>query len=153
MESKIQTSMIPAPPKIHVTSHGVETARYNSLLHFHHEGQDKYAVFTCGNRLILFDFTLNVTVIDQKVMNDAIMVVVQCRQRPGRLMVCSYDAHIVILTLSQDLKQFIVEQEVLEFCERNEYRYVRHASLNGERMAFISEQGHHLSKIVVFNSA
>ena len=84
-------------PKIDVTSHGVETARYNSLLHYHHEGVDEYAVFTCGNRLIMFDFTLNETVIDQKVMNDAIMVVTQCRVVPGRLMICSYDAHIIVV--------------------------------------------------------
>jgi len=69
-----KTSSITSP-KIEVTSHGVETARYNSLLHYHHQGIDEYAVFACGNRLILFDFTLNETIIDQKVMNDAIMVV------------------------------------------------------------------------------
>jgi len=65
-------------------------------------------------------------------------------------MICSYDAHIVVVKVDIDLKKFIVEQDIQEFCERNEFRYVRHASLNGDQFAFVSELGKHENKIVFF---
>ena len=45
-------------PLISVTSHGVETARYNSLLSFSLDESKEFALYTCGNRLILYDFDL-----------------------------------------------------------------------------------------------
>ena len=72
-------------------------------------------------------------------MNDAIMVVTQCRLIPGRLMICSYDAHIMIIKVDLAGKQFVVESDITDFCENNEYRYVRHASLHGDQFAFVSE--------------
>jgi hypothetical protein len=136
-----------------VTSHGVETARYNSLLHYQHQGTEEYAVFSCGNRLILFDYTLNQTLIDQKVINDAIMVITQCRKGSGRLLLCSYDGHIAIVQVFPELKSFILEQDIMEFCEKDAYRYVRHASLNGDQVAFVSEQGKDSNKIVTFKAS
>ena len=46
-------------PLINISSHGVETARYNSLLHLpnmHHEHE--FALYSCGNRLVLFNMDL-----------------------------------------------------------------------------------------------
>jgi len=65
-------------------------------------------------------------------------------------MICSYDAHIMVVKVDISGKKFIVEQDIQEFCENNEYRYVRHASLHGDQIAFVSEQGKNLNKIVTF---
>jgi hypothetical protein len=81
------------------------------------------------------------------------MVVTQCRKIPGRLMVCSYDGSIAIVQVCPHLKSFIVEQDIVEFCDKDEYRYVRHASLNGDQVAFVSEQGKDLNKIVTFKAS
>ena len=77
-------------PSIEVTSHGIETARYNSLLHLTLQ-DDEYALIAAGNRLVLFAFKTNKVVIDQKIMNDAIMVVVPCGLASPNILLCSYD--------------------------------------------------------------
>lgn len=51
-------------PKIDVTSHGIETARYNSMMHFEVDGKGEFSIFACGNRLIMFDFKSNTILID-----------------------------------------------------------------------------------------
>ncbi len=76
-------------PSIDVTSHGVETARYNSLLHLTLD--QEYTVFASGNRLVLFDFKSNTVLIDQKIMNDAIMVITPCGLASPNILLCSYD--------------------------------------------------------------
>jgi len=64
-------------PLIKVTSHGVETARYNSLLSKDFGGRE-CAVYANGNRLVAFDIESQETLIDQKVVNEAIMVICEC---------------------------------------------------------------------------
>jgi hypothetical protein len=67
--------------KLAVTSYGIETARYNSLIHYEMKGKgEEMALLACGNRLVLFDFQRDQVLIDQKVLNDAIMVVTLCKE-------------------------------------------------------------------------
>ena len=49
-----------------------------------------YALYTCGNRLILFDAETNSIFIDQKVVNDAIMVITDCPLSEN-ILLCTYD--------------------------------------------------------------
>ena len=47
---------------VDITSHGVETARYNSLLHL--DLGEEYSVHASGNKLILYDFKHNKVLVD-----------------------------------------------------------------------------------------
>ena len=47
---------------VDITTHGVETARYNSLLHL--DLDDEYSLHASGNRLILYDFKSNKVLVD-----------------------------------------------------------------------------------------
>lgn len=50
----METSNKSFSPKIEIQSHGIETARYNSMIHLF-LNENEYAVYTCGNRLILLE--------------------------------------------------------------------------------------------------
>ena len=39
--------------------------------------------------------------------------------------------------------------DINELCERNDYRYIRHASIRGNLIAFCAELGKHKSKVVI----
>lgn len=42
-------------PHFSIISHGVETSRYNSLIAVQLADKGEFALYTCGNRLVLFD--------------------------------------------------------------------------------------------------
>ena len=47
-------SIFKKTPSVDITTHGVETARYNSLMHL--EIDEEYSLHASGNKLILYDF-------------------------------------------------------------------------------------------------
>ena len=51
-------------PQFSIISHGVETSRYNSLIAVQVAGKSEFAIYTCGNRLVLFDIDLKEILID-----------------------------------------------------------------------------------------
>ena len=59
-------------------------------------------------------------------------------------------AHFMWVRISEDRSHFEVVQDVTYFREDNRYRYVRHASVRGDRVVFCSELGKDSNKIVVF---
>jgi hypothetical protein len=52
--------------------------------------------------------------------------------------------------VEEDLSGFVKIADILEFCEKNEYRYIRHATIRENHVAFCSELGKEKSKIVAF---
>lgn len=49
---------------VQVTSNGIETARYNSLLHLESMEGGDFALYACGNRLVLYNAETKRTVLD-----------------------------------------------------------------------------------------
>ncbi|CDW77113.1 wd40 repeat-containing protein [Stylonychia lemnae] len=108
-------------PIINIQSHGIETSRYNSLLYLGNDERE-YSLNCCGNRLILRSFSNHSVLIDQKVAEDAIMVITQCP----------------------------ILKDITQIRENNDFRYIRHATIRENKIAFCSEHGKELSKIVLF---
>ncbi len=52
--------------------------------------------------------------------------------------------------LSEDRTRFEIVHDITYFRENNNYRYVRHASIRGNRVVFCSELGKENNKIVTF---
>ena len=88
-------------PLIKVTSHGIETARYNSLVRYEVGGKE-YALYANGNRLVALDIETEETVVDSKVVNEAIMVITECH-RSSHLLICTYDGRPPLTNLQLTL--------------------------------------------------
>jgi hypothetical protein len=45
----------------------------------------------------------------------------------------------VIVKVTSDCEKYEIVKDVVEFREKNEYRYIRHATIRGDTLAFVSE--------------
>lgn len=70
----MEIAVIIEKPIVDITSFGIETCRYNSLIILRHERQEDLALYANGNRLVLYDLDSKRIVLDKKIINDAIMV-------------------------------------------------------------------------------
>ena len=48
------------------------------MLKIKHSGKEDLVLYSCGNRLIMYDLDTNRILLDEKIINDAIMVLYQC---------------------------------------------------------------------------
>ena len=76
------------------------------------------------------------------------MVVSSC-PTTGNILACTYDGHFVILRITKDLGGFEILRDISRYREDNNYRYIRHAVLRENMIAFCSELGKDASKLVV----
>ena len=61
-------------------------------------------------------------------IGEAIMVVTSC-PITHNILICTYDGHFIILKLQHDLSSFTLLHDITRYRENNDYRYIRHASL------------------------
>ena len=56
----------------------------------------------------------------------------------------------MVIKLNEDKTRFEVVRDIPDFRENNDFRYVRHCSMMGDKVVFNSELGKDKNKLVIF---
>ena len=56
----------------------------------------------------------------------------------------------MVIKLNDEKTRFEVVRDIPDFCEDNNFRYVRHCSMMTDKVTFVSELGKEKNKIVIF---